>query len=70
MALTEESVMDGRLGRVVNGNLADYHVPVEADVPNLEVPWIGAPDERGARARELRSVARARRAFSRWAAPR
>ena len=53
--------MDGRLGRVVNGDLADYHVPVEADVPNLEVPWIGAPDERGARARDLRPVARARR---------
>ena len=46
MALTEDTVMDGRLGRVVNGNLADYHVPVEADVPDLDVSWIGAPDER------------------------
>lgn len=46
MALTEDTVIDGRLGRVVNGNLADYHVPVEADVPDLDVSWIGAPDER------------------------
>jgi xanthine dehydrogenase YagR molybdenum-binding subunit len=46
MALTEDTVMDGRLGRVVNGNLADYHVPVNADVPDLDVSWIGAPDER------------------------
>jgi xanthine dehydrogenase YagR molybdenum-binding subunit len=46
MALTEETVMDERLGRVVTGNLADYHVPVEADVPDLDVSWIGAPDQR------------------------
>jgi xanthine dehydrogenase YagR molybdenum-binding subunit len=45
MALTEDTVMDERLGRVVTGNLADYHVPVEADVPDLDVSWIGAPDQ-------------------------
>jgi xanthine dehydrogenase YagR molybdenum-binding subunit len=44
LALTEDTVLDGRVGRVVNGNLADYHVPVEADVPELDVSWIGAPD--------------------------
>ncbi|HKZ05928.1 MAG TPA: xanthine dehydrogenase family protein molybdopterin-binding subunit [Methylomirabilota bacterium] len=44
LALTEDTVLDGRVGRVVNGNLADYHVPVEADVPELDVTWIGAPD--------------------------
>jgi xanthine dehydrogenase YagR molybdenum-binding subunit len=45
MALTEDTVIDGRLGRVVTANLADYHVPVAADVPDLDVSWIGAPDE-------------------------
>jgi xanthine dehydrogenase YagR molybdenum-binding subunit len=45
MALTEDTVIDGRLGRVVTANLADYHVPVDADVPDLDVSWIGAPDE-------------------------
>jgi xanthine dehydrogenase YagR molybdenum-binding subunit len=29
----------------VTANLADYHVPVDADVPDLDVSWIGAPDE-------------------------
>ena len=46
MALHERTEMDDRLGRVVNGNLAEYHVPVQADVPELDVSWIGAPDER------------------------
>jgi len=45
LALTEDTVIDGRLGRVVTSNLADYHVPVDADVPDLDVSWIGAPDE-------------------------
>jgi xanthine dehydrogenase YagR molybdenum-binding subunit len=45
MALIEDTVIDGRLGRVVTANLADYHVPVDADVPDLDVSWIGAPDE-------------------------
>jgi xanthine dehydrogenase YagR molybdenum-binding subunit len=46
MALHEDTVMDERLGRVVNGNLADYHIPVEADVPDIDASWIGAPDMR------------------------
>jgi xanthine dehydrogenase YagR molybdenum-binding subunit len=35
-ALHEHALMDSRSGRMVNGNLADYHVPVNADVPSLE----------------------------------
>lgn len=35
-ALHEEAVLDRRSGRVMNANLADYHVPVNADVPSLE----------------------------------
>ena len=35
-ALHEQAVTDGRTGRVMNPNLAEYHVPVNADVPSLE----------------------------------
>jgi xanthine dehydrogenase YagR molybdenum-binding subunit len=35
-ALHEQAVMDARSGRVMNPNLAEYHVPVNADVPSVE----------------------------------
>lgn len=35
-ALHEHAVMDKRSGRPMNSNLADYHVPVNADVPSVE----------------------------------
>jgi xanthine dehydrogenase YagR molybdenum-binding subunit len=35
-ALHEQAVVDARSGRVMNANLAEYHVPVNADVPSLE----------------------------------
>ncbi len=35
-ALLEEAVTDGRTGRPMNGNLADYHIAVNADVPAME----------------------------------
>jgi xanthine dehydrogenase YagR molybdenum-binding subunit len=35
-ALHEKAVMDLRSGRPMNANLAEYHVPVNADVPSLE----------------------------------
>jgi xanthine dehydrogenase YagR molybdenum-binding subunit len=35
-ALHEQAVVDPRSGRVMNANLAEYHVPVNADVPSLE----------------------------------
>jgi len=44
MALMEESVLDERYGRVVNANLAEYHVPTNADIGLLDVGVIGAPD--------------------------
>ena len=36
-ALTEELVIDTRTGLLVNHDLAEYHVPVNADVPQLDV---------------------------------
>ena len=44
MVLTEEAVLDDNFGRYVNGNLADYHVPVNADVPDIEAIFIDKPD--------------------------
>jgi xanthine dehydrogenase YagR molybdenum-binding subunit len=44
MALTEEVAIDHRFGRVVNNNLADYHVPVHADIPPIDVIFIDKPD--------------------------
>lgn len=37
MALTEKTEMDWRHGRAVNANLADYHVPVNADVQDMDI---------------------------------
>jgi xanthine dehydrogenase YagR molybdenum-binding subunit len=46
MALYEQTVFDERLGRVVNNNLAEYHIPVHADIPDLDVTWIDHADLR------------------------
>ncbi len=35
-ALHERAVMDRHSGRTMNANLAEYHVPVNADVPSIE----------------------------------
>jgi xanthine dehydrogenase YagR molybdenum-binding subunit len=35
MALLEETHVDGRTGRVVNANIAEYLLPVNADVPDI-----------------------------------
>ncbi len=44
MALLEETHRDPRTGRLVNADLAEYMVPVHADVPALEAYWVGDPD--------------------------
>jgi xanthine dehydrogenase YagR molybdenum-binding subunit len=44
MALTEAAVMDHRFGRYVTKDFADYHVPVHADVPDIEVYFVNKPD--------------------------
>ncbi|WP_207496456.1 xanthine dehydrogenase family protein molybdopterin-binding subunit [Aridibaculum aurantiacum] len=44
MALMEEAVVDHRFGRIVNNNFADYHVPVHADVPHVEVLFVDKKD--------------------------
>ncbi|HEY2651650.1 MAG TPA: hypothetical protein VGI50_07005 [Solirubrobacteraceae bacterium] len=44
MALTEETLVDPRTGRIMNPHLSDYHVPVHADVPQIEIRCLGDPD--------------------------
>jgi xanthine dehydrogenase YagR molybdenum-binding subunit len=44
-ALEEESVLDHAFGRFVNHNLAEYHVPVNADVHDIDVIFVQEQDE-------------------------
>jgi len=44
MALEEDSVMDTNLGRFMNHNLAEYHVPVSADIHDIEVLFVEEKD--------------------------
>jgi xanthine dehydrogenase YagR molybdenum-binding subunit len=45
MALEEEGVIDQRFGRVMTHNLADYHVPVNADVHAIDVIFVEEQDK-------------------------
>ncbi|MDP9077616.1 MAG: xanthine dehydrogenase family protein molybdopterin-binding subunit [Bacteroidota bacterium] len=44
MALMEEVIIDNRYGKLVNNNFADYHVPVNADIPQIEALFVNKPD--------------------------
>lgn len=44
LALTEETNFDERYGRIVNPSLAEYHVPVQMDVPQIDILWNDIPD--------------------------
>jgi xanthine dehydrogenase YagR molybdenum-binding subunit len=43
-ALLEQNAYDERLARIVNNNLAEYHVPTNADVGSIDVLWIEEAD--------------------------
>jgi xanthine dehydrogenase YagR molybdenum-binding subunit len=45
MALEEETVMDHALGRFMTHNLADYHIPVHADVHDIDVLFVEERDD-------------------------
>jgi xanthine dehydrogenase YagR molybdenum-binding subunit len=45
MALHEETLFDHRFGRIMNANIAEYHVPVNADVHDIKVIFVDEPDE-------------------------
>jgi xanthine dehydrogenase YagR molybdenum-binding subunit len=44
MALLEDTIVDSRVGRIVNANLAEYHVPVNADIQEIDVTFVDNPD--------------------------
>ena len=44
MALMEQTIPDENSGRIVNADLAEYHVPVNADVPPLDVVFVDEDD--------------------------
>jgi xanthine dehydrogenase YagR molybdenum-binding subunit len=43
-ALHEQAITDRRSGRPMNANLAEYHIPVNADVPALEAILVEEDD--------------------------
>jgi xanthine dehydrogenase YagR molybdenum-binding subunit len=44
LALMEDTNFDERTARIMNPSLAEYHVPVQMDVPRIEVMWTDLPD--------------------------
>jgi xanthine dehydrogenase YagR molybdenum-binding subunit len=45
MALHEETLVDHQFGRIMNANIAEYHVPVNADVHDIKVIFVDEPDD-------------------------
>jgi len=45
MALHEETLVDHNFGRIMNPNIAEYHVPVNADVHDIKVIFVDEPDD-------------------------
>jgi xanthine dehydrogenase YagR molybdenum-binding subunit len=44
MALHEEALTDHAFGRIMNANIAEYHVPVNADIHDIKVIFVDEPD--------------------------
>jgi xanthine dehydrogenase YagR molybdenum-binding subunit len=44
MALTEETMFDDRTGRIMNASLSEYHLPVQADVPHIDIVYTDVAD--------------------------
>src|SRR3569833_2172965 len=44
MALHEEALIDHRFGRIMNANIAEYHVPVNADIHDIQVIFVEEKD--------------------------
>jgi xanthine dehydrogenase YagR molybdenum-binding subunit len=45
VALHEETLIDHRFGRIRNANIAEYHVPVNADVHDIQVIFVDEQDD-------------------------
>ena len=44
MTMLEETVFDPGTGRIVNATFGDYLIPANADVPEIDVVFVGTPD--------------------------
>ncbi|HEY3698587.1 MAG TPA: xanthine dehydrogenase family protein molybdopterin-binding subunit [Spongiibacteraceae bacterium] len=44
MALFEQSLLDPHAGRFINNNLAEYHVPVNADIQSIDIAFVPEED--------------------------
>jgi CO/xanthine dehydrogenase Mo-binding subunit len=44
MATLEQTIIDSATGRIANATLGDYLIPVNADVPDIDVVFVGEPD--------------------------
>jgi xanthine dehydrogenase YagR molybdenum-binding subunit len=44
LALSEETLIDPRTGRIMNPSLTEYHIPVHADVPPIAIHMVDDPD--------------------------
>jgi CO/xanthine dehydrogenase Mo-binding subunit len=45
MTMLEETIFDSATGRIANATFGDYLIPVNADVPDLDVVFVGEPDK-------------------------
>lgn len=43
--LHEETILDSRFGKYINSNLAEYHIPVHADIHELDVIFVDEKDD-------------------------
>ncbi|RZJ73052.1 xanthine dehydrogenase family protein molybdopterin-binding subunit [Flavobacterium sp.] len=43
-ALYEETILDENLGKYMNANLGEYHIPVHADIPEIDVIFVDEKD--------------------------
>ncbi|MEU4173338.1 xanthine dehydrogenase family protein molybdopterin-binding subunit [Streptomyces sp. NPDC026665] len=48
MSIFEETVTDKPSGRIANGTFGDYLIPVSADIPDLDITFVGEPDRASA----------------------
>jgi xanthine dehydrogenase YagR molybdenum-binding subunit len=46
MALHEEAMTDHRLGKIMNHNFAEYHIPSHADIEDIEVIFVDEHDDK------------------------
>ena len=44
MTLLEETIFDPATGRIANATFGDYLIPVNVDIPELDVAFVGGPD--------------------------